>query len=53
MINIEYEKEKKQNKLLNDEKKNKNKEIIDLKTKLITCDKFREEIIILIINIIC
>ena len=35
LINIEYEKEKKQNQLLNDEKVNKNKEIIDLKTKLI------------------
>ena len=35
---------KKKKKLLNDEKINKNKEIIDLKTKLITCDKFKEEI---------
>jgi len=44
LINIEYEKEKKQNQLVNDEKIKKNKEIIDLKTKLITCDKFKEEI---------
>ena len=44
IINIEFEKEKKQNKLLNDDKINKNKEIIDLKTKLITYDKFKEEI---------
>ena len=44
IINIEYEKERKQNKLLNEEKINKNKEIIELKTKLITYDKFKEEI---------
>ena len=43
VINIEYEKEKKQNKLINDEKIKSNKEIIDLKTKLITCEKFKEE----------
>jgi DNA repair exonuclease SbcCD ATPase subunit len=43
VINIEYEKEKKQNQLINQEKIMKNKEIIDLKTKLITCDKFKEE----------
>ena len=44
VINIEYEKEKKQNMLINEEKIRKNKEIIDLKTKLIACDKFKEEI---------
>ena len=44
LINIDYEKERKQNKLINEEKIKKNKEIIDLKTKLITCDKFKEEI---------
>ena len=44
LINIEYEKERKQNRLINDEKIKKNKEIIDLKTKLITSDKFKEEI---------
>ena len=43
VINIEYEKEKKQNQLINEEKMRKNKEIIDLKTKLITYDKFKEE----------
>lgn len=44
VINIEYEKEKKQNMLINEEKIRKNKEIIDLKTKLIACNKFKEEI---------
>jgi chromosome segregation ATPase len=44
ILNIEYKKEKNQNSILMDEKDAKAKEIIDLKNKLLNCDKFRDEI---------
>ena len=44
ILNIEYKKEKNQNSILMDEKDAKSKEIIDLKNKLLNCDKFRDEI---------
>ena len=44
ILNIEYKKEKNQNSILMDEKDAKVKEMIDLKNKLLNCDKFRDEI---------
>ena len=44
ILNIEYKKEKNQNSILMDEKDAKSKEIMDLKNKLLNCNKFRDEI---------